>query len=121
MADLTKSNLYKITAWRDNSIKIVSHLFVDKNKNHIDISSTHKIKYGFIYDEDNNNFITDISALSNSNITTLNITNLMLISDKQLLELVKSLPNLEKIVGLEVNNATMYSDELVEFCKEHDI
>ena len=71
--------------------------------------------------KDNNNFITDISALSNSNITTLNITNLMLISDKQLLELVKSLPNLEKIVGLEVNNATMYSDELVEFCKEHNI
>lgn len=68
-----------------------------------------------------NCIITDISAINGSNIEVLNISFLECISSKMLLETVKSLPNLKQIVGFEVNNAGMCSDELLKYCEEHEI
>ena len=45
---LTPSGIGIIRVSGNNSIKIVSNIFVDKNKNNININTTHKIKYGFI-------------------------------------------------------------------------
>lgn len=67
------------------------------------------------------NFISDISGINGSNIETLNISLLKRVSSENLLETVKSLPNLKRIVGFEVNNAGMCSDELIEYCKSHGI
>lgn len=67
------------------------------------------------------NFISDISGINGSRIETLNISLLKRVSSESLLETVKSLPKLKRIVGFEVNNAGMCSDELIEYCKEHGI
>ena len=69
----------------------------------------------------NNNLIHDISAIKDSNIKVLNITSLYHITSEQLYEVVQTLPNLERIVGLEVNNAEMCSEELIKYCDEHKI
>lgn len=68
-----------------------------------------------------NCIISDISAINGTNIEMLNISFLECISSDMLLETVKSLPNLKKIVGFEVNNAGMCSDELIKYCNEHGI
>lgn len=67
------------------------------------------------------NFISDISGINGSEIETLNISFLRRVSSDSLLETVKSLPNLKQIVGFEVNNAGMCSDELIEYCERHGI
>lgn len=67
------------------------------------------------------NFISDISGINGSRIETLNISLLKRVSSESLLETVKSLPNLKRIVGFEINNAGMCSDELIEYCKSHGI
>lgn len=70
---------------------------------------------------DPNCFMQDISAINGSNIEVLNISFLNCISSEKLLETVESLPNLKEIVGFEVNNAGMCSDELFEYCEIHEI
>lgn len=68
-----------------------------------------------------NCFISDISAINGANIETLNISFLKCVTSDMLLETVKSLPNLKQIVGFEVNNAGMCSDELIRYCEENGI
>lgn len=68
-----------------------------------------------------NCIISDISGINESNIEVLNISFLECISSEMLLETVQSLPNLKKIVGFEVNNAGMCSDELLKYCEEQGI
>lgn len=69
-----------------------------------------------------NNFIGDISALKScKNLRILNISHLFSVSSEEFLNLVKNLPNLEEIVGQEINNAGVYSDELVEYCEKNNI
>lgn len=68
-----------------------------------------------------NCFISDISAINGSSIETLNISFLKCVTSDMLLETVKSLPNLKQIVGFEVNNAGMCSDELIKYCEENGI
>ena len=84
---------------------------------------------GYSYDTSNhalsykdNNFVSDITAIKNkSNIQTLNISFLQFVSSNQLLEVVKTLPNLKEIVGFEINQAPMCSEELVEYCAANHI
>ncbi len=68
-----------------------------------------------------NCMISDISAINGNNMEVLNISFLQRVSSHKLLETVKSLPNLKEIVGFEVKNAGMCSDELVQYCKEQGI
>ncbi len=68
-----------------------------------------------------NCFISDISAIKGSNIETLNISFLKCVSSEMLLETVKSLPKLKEIVGFEINNAGMCSDELIQYCYNNGI
>ena len=68
-----------------------------------------------------NCIVSDISAINGTNIEMLNISFLECISSDMLLETVKSLPNLKKIVGFEVNNAGMCSDDLIKYCNENGI
>lgn len=69
----------------------------------------------------NNNLIHDISALKNSNIEVLNISSLMHVSSEELYDVVISLKNLKEIIGLEVNNAEMCSEELIDYCCKNKI
>lgn len=68
-----------------------------------------------------NCIIQDISAINGSNIEVLNISFLHCINSNELLETVKSLPNLKEIVGFEINNAGMCSDELLMYCEKNEI
>lgn len=68
-----------------------------------------------------NCIIQDISAINGSNIEVLNISFLQCISSNELFDTVKTLPNLKEIVGFEVNNAGMCSDELLKYCEEKGI
>lgn len=68
-----------------------------------------------------NSFISDISAINGANIEILNISFLKCVSSEMLLETVKTLPNLKQIVGFEVNNAGMCSDELIKYCYQKGI
>ena len=61
---LTPSGIGIIRVSGNNSIKIVSNIFVDKNKNNININTTHKIKYGFIYNKEKNFFIDEVLVLT---------------------------------------------------------
>ena len=67
------------------------------------------------------NFVSDISGINGSEIEVLNISFLNRVNSNMLLETVKSLPNLEQIVGFEIDNAGMCSDELIEYCEKHEI
>lgn len=67
------------------------------------------------------NFISDISGINGTEVEILNITFLNAVNSNMLLETVKSLPNLKQIVGFEINNAGLCSDELIEYCKNHEI
>lgn len=69
----------------------------------------------------NLNFITDISGIKGKNIEVLNISFLYQISSEQLYETVITLPNLKSIVGFEINNAQMCSEELIKYCEENGI
>ncbi len=70
----------------------------------------------------NYNYITNIEGLKNKeNLRVLNISALRQTSSEELFDVVQTLPNLEKIVGLEVNNAEMCSPELIQYCSEHNI
>lgn len=65
-----------------------------------------------------NSFISDLSGIKGSGIEILNISFLKSTSSNMLLSTVKSLPNLKQIVGFEVNNASMCSEELLEYCEK---
>ena len=67
------------------------------------------------------NFISDITAIKGSQIEILNISFLRYVNSGQLLDVVRSLPNLKTIVGTEISNAPMCSEELISYCKEHKI
>ena len=68
-----------------------------------------------------NNLISDISGINGKNIEILNISLFRQISSTQLYETVISLPNLKEIVGFEINNAEMCSEELIQYCEAHGI
>lgn len=69
-----------------------------------------------------NMYIQDLSAIEGiETLEILDITTLNRMTSENLLKTVKTLPNLKKIVGLEVNNSIMYSDELVKYCDENGI
>lgn len=68
-----------------------------------------------------NNLIHDISGINGKNIKVLNISLLNHVSSEQLYQTVISLPNLQKIVGFEINNAEMCSEELLQYCEQHGI
>ena len=61
---LTPSGIGIIRVSGDDAIKIVSKIFVDKNKNAINIEESHKIKYGFIFDKEKNNFIDEVLVMT---------------------------------------------------------
>lgn len=61
---LTPSGIGVIRISGDDAIKIVSKFFVNKNKNLIDINESHKIKYGFIFDKEKNNFIDEVLVMT---------------------------------------------------------
>ena len=67
------------------------------------------------------NYILDITAIKGSQLEAINISDLRYVTSEQLLDVVKSLPNLKTIVGTEINNAPMCSEELISYCKEHKI
>ena len=70
----------------------------------------------------NYNYISNIEGLKNKeNLRVLNISALRQTSSEELFDVIQTLPNLEKIVGLEVNNAEMCSPELIQYCSEHNI
>lgn len=69
----------------------------------------------------NNNFISNIGGIKGKNIEVLNISFLYNVSSEQLYETVITLPNLKSIVGFEVNNAQMCSQELIKYCEENGI
>lgn len=48
----------------DKAIDIVSSIFVNKNKQKVNIKETHKIYYGYIFDKANNNFIDEVLILT---------------------------------------------------------
>ena len=71
---------------------------------------------------DSNVYFNDLTQIEGlENLEILNITTLNRVTPEKLLKTVKTLPNLKRIVGLEVNNSTMYSDELVKYCDENGI
>ena len=61
---LTPSGIGIIRVSGDDAIKIVSKIFVDKNKNAINIEESHKIKYGFIFDKEKNSFIDEVLVMT---------------------------------------------------------
>ena len=61
---LTPSGIGIIRVSGDNAINIVSKIFVNKNKEEINISESHKIKYGYIYDPSNDNFIDEVLLMT---------------------------------------------------------
>ena len=67
-------------------------------------------------------FIRDLTSLEgNKNLEEINISLLENITSEDFLRLVKSCPNLKKIIGQEINNAYMCSNELVDYCEENKI
>lgn len=48
----------------DKAIDIVSSIFVNKNKQKIDIKDTHKVRYGYIFDKANDNFIDEVLVIT---------------------------------------------------------
>lgn len=68
------------------------------------------------------NFISDLSAIEkNSSLEILDISELRNVSSSQLYNTITKLPNLKKIIGNDSNNACMYSEDLVKWCKEKNI
>ena len=61
---LTPSGVGIIRVSGDNSKKFVSSIFVDKNKNYIDLNKSHKIYYGYIFDKKNNGFLDEVLVLT---------------------------------------------------------
>lgn len=48
----------------DKAIDIVSTIFVNKNKQKIDIKETHKVYYGYIFDRSSDSFIDEVLVLT---------------------------------------------------------
>lgn len=69
-----------------------------------------------------NTFINDITSLENmENLEILDISALNRVTAEDLFNVVQKIPNLKVIKGFEINNAIMYSDELVNYCNKHGI
>lgn len=70
----------------------------------------------------NNNFISDMTAIKNNpSIEVIDISFVEFVTSDHFLEVIKTLPNLKKIVGNEINQVTMFSEELVEYCNKAGI
>ena len=63
-SSLTPSGIGIIRISGNNSTNIASNIFVDKNKKSISLNSSHKIKYGYIYDKEKNLFIDEVIVLT---------------------------------------------------------
>ena len=61
---LSTSGIGIIRISGDKAIEIASSVFVNKNKQKINIKESHKIKYGFIYDDENDNLIDEVLVLT---------------------------------------------------------
>ena len=48
----------------DKAIDIVSSVFVNNNKQKVDIKETHKVHYGYIFDKDKNNFLDEVLVIT---------------------------------------------------------
>ena len=61
---LSPSGIGIIRISGSKSREIISQIFVDKNKNAIDISESHKVRYGYIYDNANDTYIDEVLILT---------------------------------------------------------
>ena len=48
----------------DKAIEIVSSVFVNNNKQKVDIKETHKVHYGYIFDKNKNNFLDEVLVIT---------------------------------------------------------
>lgn len=61
---LTPSGVGIIRVSGNNGINIVSSIFTNKEKKQINIEETHKVKYGYIYDKKNNEFLDEVLCIT---------------------------------------------------------
>ena len=61
---LTPSGIGIIRVSGKEAIDIVSNIFVNSKKEKINISESHKIKYGYIFDKKNNNFVDEVLVMT---------------------------------------------------------
>lgn len=67
------------------------------------------------------NFISDLSAINNTSLEVLDISELQNVTSRVLFNTVVTLPNLKEIIGNDSNNASMYSDDLIRYCERNNI
>ena len=60
---LTPSGIGIIRISGNEAINIVSKVFVNSKKEKINISESHKVKYGYIYDKKNDIFIDEVLVI----------------------------------------------------------
>jgi tRNA modification GTPase len=61
---LTPSGIGVIRVSGNEAINIVSNIFVNSKKEKINISESHKIKYGYIFDKNNNNLVDEVLVMT---------------------------------------------------------
>ena len=61
---LSPSGIGVIRVSGNETKKIISSIFVDKNKNKIDIEESHKVRYGYIYDDANDIILDEVIILT---------------------------------------------------------
>ena len=61
---LTPAGIGIIRVSGDKASTIVSSIFVDKNKKKIALNESHQVKYGYIYDEENDNIIDEVLCIT---------------------------------------------------------
>ena len=61
---LSPSGIGIIRVSGDKAREIISSIFVDKNKKNILLEESHKVKYGFIFDSDKDEFIDEVLCIT---------------------------------------------------------
>ena len=61
---LSPSGIGIIRVSGDKAVDIISSIFVDKNKKNILLNESHKIKYGFIYNKEKDEFIDEVLCIT---------------------------------------------------------
>ena len=61
---LSPSGIGIIRVSGDEAQNIVSSIFVDKNKKNISLDESHKVKYGFVYDKEKDEFIDEVLCIT---------------------------------------------------------
>lgn len=61
---LTPAGIGIIRVSGDKATHIISSIFVDNNKKNISLKESHKVKYGYIYDEEKNEIIDEIICIT---------------------------------------------------------